>query len=48
MKIYSFWRSSAAYRVRIALNLKSIDADYEYVDLMSGDHLAETYGDINP
>ena len=48
MKLYGFWRSSAAYRVRIAVNLKGIDVDHEYVDLMSGDHLHAAYGEVNP
>ena len=29
MKLFSYWRSSASYRVRIALNLKQIN--YEYI-----------------
>ncbi len=33
MKFYSYWRSSAAYRVRIALNLKGLTADYIPVNL---------------
>ncbi len=33
MKLYSYYRSSAAYRVRIALNLKNIDYAIESIDL---------------
>ena len=36
--LWDYWRSSAAYRVRIALNLKGIDYDSQSVDLVSGEH----------
>jgi maleylacetoacetate isomerase len=34
MELYTYFRSSAAYRVRIALNLKGLQADYRYVHLV--------------
>ena len=40
MKIYSFWRSSAAYRVRIALNLKNIPYRATAINLRTGDQSA--------
>ncbi len=43
MKLYSYWRSSAAYRVRIALNLKGIEAEYVAVNLLKGEHKNEDY-----
>ena len=48
MKLYTFWRSSAAYRARIALNLKGIG--YESVSkLFSRDeHRAPEYVRLNP
>ncbi len=49
-KLYSFWRSSAAYRVRIALNLKGMD--YEIIPLHlgknGGEQLGEEYSKKNP
>ena len=33
VKLYTYWRSSAAYRVRIALALKGLPYESEYVDL---------------
>lgn len=35
MKLHSYWRSSSAYRVRIALNLKSIEHSIEPVSLVA-------------
>lgn len=48
MKLYTYWRSSAAYRVRIALNLKGLSADEAYVHLRKGDHRAAGYLAVNP
>jgi maleylacetoacetate isomerase len=39
MKLYSYFRSSAAYRVRIALNLKGIEAEQEAVHLLKPEPL---------
>lgn len=49
-KLYSFWRSSAAFRVRIALNLKDIDYEVIPVHLNKngGDQLSEAYASKNP
>jgi maleylpyruvate isomerase len=48
MKLYSYWRSLAAYRVRIALNLKGIPFDVESLDLVKGDQFNDAYRKINP
>ncbi len=50
MKLYSYFRSSAAYRVRIALNLKGLPYDIVPVHLRrnGGEQLAPAYRAINP
>lgn len=47
MKLYGYWRSSASYRVRIALNLKSIEVEHISVNLKSGAQLEENFKDLN-
>ncbi|MCB2102057.1 MAG: maleylacetoacetate isomerase [Rhodobacterales bacterium] len=50
MKLYTYYRSSAAYRVRIALNLKGIACEQVGVHLVKdgGQHRTEAYAAINP
>ncbi|OMH33589.1 maleylacetoacetate isomerase [Motiliproteus sp. MSK22-1] len=49
MKLYTYWRSSAAYRIRIALNLKGIAYDDHYINMLrdGGEQLKEEYARIN-
>jgi maleylacetoacetate isomerase len=50
IKLYSYWRSSAAYRVRIALNLKGLEHDIVPVSLAPGEeeHQQAAYRQKNP
>lgn len=50
VKLYSYFRSSAAYRVRIALNLKQIPYEYQPIHLLrnGGEQHSDAYTDINP
>jgi maleylpyruvate isomerase len=50
MKLYTFFRSSASYRVRIALNLKGIPYQQQPIHLRrgGGEHLLASYTTINP
>ena len=50
LKLYSYWRSSAAYRVRIALHLKGLDFTTVPVHLVrhGGEQRAEAYRQLNP
>src|SRR3546814_12072421 len=48
MLLYGYFRSSAAYRVRIALNLKGLTYDYRFIHLQKNDQLSPEYAGINP
>ena len=48
MKLYEGVRSSASFRVRIALNLKGLPYESQVLDLRAGDHLRDEYARINP
>ncbi len=48
MKLYSFFRSSAAYRVRIALSLKGVDYETITLNLPKGDHRQPGFVALNP
>jgi maleylpyruvate isomerase len=48
--LYSYWRSSSSYRVRIALNIKHVAYDYRAVHLVKdgGHQLKDDYAILNP
>lgn len=48
MKLYDYYRSTAAYRVRIALNLKGLTYEQVPVNLLDGEQRSAEFGDINP
>ena len=48
MKLFGYWRSSATYRVRIALALKGLAYDYVPVNLLKGEQKSEAYLKKNP
>ena len=50
LKLYSYWRSSASWRVRIALNLKKLEYEYIPIDLVKdgGQQRKPEYEKVNP
>ena len=48
MKLYSFFRSSASYRVRIALALKGLNYETISIPMRDNSHRSESYRNINP
>jgi maleylacetoacetate isomerase/maleylpyruvate isomerase len=48
VKLYTYFRSSAAFRVRIALNLKGLAYRSQFVHLAKGEHLQPAYTAVNP
>jgi maleylacetoacetate isomerase/maleylpyruvate isomerase len=48
MKFFSFWRSQASFRVRIALNLKKLPTEVVFVDLDADAHHADAFRRVNP
>jgi maleylacetoacetate isomerase len=48
MRLYSFFRSSAAYRVRIALNVKGVSYETITVDLPGSAHRTPEFRAVNP
>jgi len=48
MRLHGYFRSSAAYRVRIALNLKGLKAEHAFRHLRKGEQRAPDYLAMNP
>ena len=48
MQLYSYYRSSCSYRVRMALNLKNISYQYKAVNLLKDEHKSEAFTKLNP
>ncbi len=48
LRLFGYWRSSAAYRVRIALNLKGIAVEQTSLDLRTGAQRSAPYLSVNP
>lgn len=46
--LYSFFRSSCSWRVRIALALKNIEYEYKTINLLKNEHESEEFLAINP
>jgi maleylacetoacetate isomerase/maleylpyruvate isomerase len=48
MKLFNYFRSSASFRVRIALELKGLTYDYVPVHLVKGEHKQDSYAAVSP
>lgn len=48
VKLYGYWRSSAAYRLRIALNLKGIEYEQVSINLKDGEQTDDAWLNIQP
>ncbi|TFZ00568.1 maleylacetoacetate isomerase [Ramlibacter henchirensis] len=48
MKLHNYFRSSASFRVRIALELKGVTYEYLPVHLVKGEHKQEAYSAVSP
>ncbi len=48
LTLYTYFRSSAAFRMRIALHYKGLSYDPKYVSLVKAEHLSADYAKLNP
>ncbi len=48
LTLYSFWRSTAAYRVRVAARLKQLAIDERFIDLDAGEQHDDAFQRMNP
>ena len=47
-ELYAYWRTAAAYRVRVALRLKGLDWDEHNVNLDAGEQRGDAFLNVNP
>ena len=47
-ELFSFWRTSATYRVRVAFNLKGVRPQEHNINLDTGEQRGEAFLKINP
>ena len=48
LTLYTYWRSSASHRVRLALGYKGLAYDPVYVNLLQGEQRGDAYRQVNP
>jgi maleylacetoacetate isomerase len=48
VKLYTFWRSLATYRVRVAMNIKGLTTETVDIDLIKGDQHEAAFKAVNP
>jgi maleylacetoacetate isomerase len=48
MKLFTYWRSQAAFRVRVAMRLKGLAMEKVSLDLLKGDQFEASYQALNP
>lgn len=48
LTLYTYWRSSASHRVRLALGYKGLDYEPRYVNLLEGEQRGDAYKAVNP
>ncbi|KAG0748344.1 hypothetical protein G6F57_019467 [Rhizopus arrhizus] len=46
--LYGYFRSSATWRVRIALEVKGVDYEHRFINLLKKEQLSEEYKKVNP
>ncbi len=48
LTLYTYFRSSAAFRMRIALHIKGLSYDPKFVSLVKAEHHSDDYAKLNP